>query len=218
MFEVLLGFLSRTAVVCAFVRLPLARSPRAVCTCRSRFRCRARCVLCSPCQALTIDTRSRGKAQVIACVICRLRVLGSSGLPVALEAVRPRLNSLALPHEVRECHSLFHMSFTDFVWSRRADWADGRSAFRPASTRCSRPLVSTGSLGMPQLISCVFRRLRVSCGGKIVIRVSGRGASRVVDEWNSKTVTRPWRGGAKKCRLPGHGLVKEKRALMRWGK
>ena len=83
---------------------------------------------------------------------------------------------------------------------------------------------------MPQLISCVFRRLRVSYRGRRVIRVSGRGASRVgawgfacrgrgasrvVDEWNSKTVTRPWRGGAKKCRLPGHGLVKEKRALMR---
>ena len=66
---------------------------------------------------------------------------------------------------------------------------------------------------MPQLISCVFRRLRVSYRGRRVIRVSGRGASRVVDEWNSKTVTRPWRGGAKKCRLPGHGLVKEKRAL-----
>lgn len=85
------------------------------------------------------------------------------------------------------------MSFADFVWSRRADWADGRSAFRPASTRCSRPLASTGSSGMSQLISCVFRRLRV------------------VDEWNSKTVTRPWRGCAKKCRLPGHGLVKEKK-------
>lgn len=103
------------------------------------------------------------------------------------------------------------MSFADFVWSRRADWADGRSAFRPASTRCSRPLASTGSLGMSQLISCVFCRLRVSCGGKIAIRVSGRGASHVVDEWNSKTVTRPWRGCAKKCRLPGHDLVKEKK-------
>ena len=66
---------------------------------------------------------------------------------------------------------------------------------------------------MSQLISYVICRLRVSCGGKTVIRVSGRGASRVVDEWNSKTVTRPWRGCAKKCRLPGHGLVKEKRAL-----
>lgn len=178
MFEVLLGFLSRTAVVCALAACRL-RARHVPFVPVDRGFCRARCVLCSPCQALTIDTRSRGKAQVIACVICRLRVLGSSGLPVALEVVRPRLNSLALPHEVRECHSLFHMSFTDFVWSRRADWADGRSAFRPASTRCSRPLVSTGSLGMPQLISCVFRRLRVSCGGKIVIRVSGRGASRV---------------------------------------
>ena len=35
-------------------------------------------------------------SQLISCVICRLRVLGSSGLPVALEVVRPRLNSLAL--------------------------------------------------------------------------------------------------------------------------
>ena len=149
-------------------------------------------------------------SQLISCVICRLRVLGSRGLPVALEAVRPRLNSLALPHEVRECHSLFHMSFTDFVWSRRADWADGRSAFRPASTRCSRPLASTGSLGMSQLISCVFRRLRVSCGGKIVIRVSGRGASRVVDEWNSKTVTRPWQGVRRSARYPATASTRKR--------
>ena len=45
-----------------------------------------------PCTA----ARCRFRSQVIACVICRLRVLGSKGLPVALEAVRPRLNSLAL--------------------------------------------------------------------------------------------------------------------------
>ena len=131
------------------------------------------------CSRPLASTGSLGMSQLISCVICRLRVLGSSGLPVAFEVVRPRLNSLALPHEVRECHSLFHMSFADFVWSRRADWAAGRSAFRPASTRCSRPLASTGSLGMPQLISCVFRRLRVSYRGRRVIRVSGRGASRV---------------------------------------
>ena len=179
MFEVLLGFLSRTAAVCALAVCRLHARHVAVCTCRSGFLPCPLCAVFAASETFPRDTRSRGKAQVIACVICRLRVLGSSGLPVALEAVRPRLNSLALPHEVRECHSLFHMSFTDFVWSRRADWADGRSAFRPASTRCSRPLASTGSLGMSQLISCVFCRLRVSCGGKIAIRVSGRGASRV---------------------------------------
>ena len=126
--------------------------------------------------------RSRGMAQLISYVIYRLRMSSYGRMPISV-----------------------FLGASDGIFMC---WRGG--SFGCVSTRCSRPLASTGSLGLSQLISCVFRRLRVSCGGKTVIRVLGRGASRVVDEWNSKTVTRPWQGVRRSARYPATASTRKR--------